>query len=69
MGDGYNRRRHGLGCRLGRSNCWTRRGMTLVCLGLFFHLLGQNGLGRVAGLGDMREIELWRNRLGAARRL
>ncbi len=34
---------------------------------LFFLFLGQNGLHHVAGLGDVREINLWCNRLGGAR--
>jgi hypothetical protein len=35
----------------------------------FFLFLGQHGLQHVAGLGDMREINLGRNALRGARRL
>jgi hypothetical protein len=42
--------------------------MALASLRLVFLLLCQNGLHHVAGLGDVREINLGRNCLGRARR-
>jgi hypothetical protein len=33
---------------------------------LFFFFLGQNGLEYVAGLGDMREVDFWRDCLRRA---
>ena len=43
--------------------------MSVACLGFLFLLLGQDGLQHVAGLGDMREINLGRNGLRSARGL
>jgi hypothetical protein len=43
--------------------------MALARLLFLFLLLGQNGLQHVAGLGDMREIDLGRNALRGARGL
>ena len=53
--------------RRGRYRLAHRR-TTLLCLFFLFLLLGLNGLQHVAGLGDMREIDLGRNALRGARR-
>ena len=45
-----------------------RRHVRVARLFLVFLLLGQNGLQHVAGLGDMREVDLWRYGLRSARR-
>ncbi len=58
-----------------RGLCWRscnrgrrpRRRMALACLRLNFLLLGHNGLHHIAGLGNVREIDLGRNCLGGAR--
>ncbi len=64
---GNNRRRRPCGClrwwHMGRR----LRKTALPRLLLFLQFGGQDGLGRVAGLGDMREIKLGRDALRGAR--
>jgi len=70
---GRTRRSHGRsggwGGRLGSSKrCrLAHRRTAFLCLFFLFLLLGLYGLQHVAGLGDMREIDLGRNGLGGAR--
>jgi len=52
----------------GRCRGRSRGRMAPACLFLIFLFLGQYGLHHVAGLGDMGEINLGRNRLCSARR-
>jgi hypothetical protein len=62
-----NRRRWTRWRRRRRCFCSLQRQAALSGFGFLFLLLGLDGLQHVTGLGDMREINFWRNSLRGAR--